>query len=47
MKYILMMNGTKAGVDTYRAWSKDDIDAHFAFLKEAEPGLGRSRRVGC
>jgi hypothetical protein len=32
MKYILMMTGTKAGVDTYRAWSKDDIEAHFAFL---------------
>ena len=33
MKYILMMAGTKAGVDTYRAWSKSDVQAHFAFLK--------------
>jgi len=33
MKYILMMMGTKAGVDTYRAWSESDIQAHFAFLK--------------
>lgn len=33
MKYILMMVGTKAGVDTYRAWSKSDIQAHFAFLQ--------------
>ncbi len=33
MKYILMMAGTKAGVDTYRAWSKKDIDAHMAVLK--------------
>jgi len=33
MKYILMMTGTKAGVDTYRAWSKSDVQAHFAFLK--------------
>jgi hypothetical protein len=33
MKYILMMTGTKAGVDTYRAWSKSDVEAHFAFLR--------------
>jgi len=33
MKYILMMTGTKAGVDTYRAWSENDIQAHFAYLK--------------
>ena len=32
MKYILLMSGTKAGVDTYRAWSKRDIDAHMAVL---------------
>jgi hypothetical protein len=32
MKYILLMTGTKAGVDTYRAWSKKDIDAHMASL---------------
>ena len=32
MKYILMMSGSKAGVDTYRAWSKNDIDAHMAIL---------------
>jgi len=32
MKYILMMTGTKAGVDTYRAWSRKDIETHFAFL---------------
>jgi len=33
MKYILLMTGTKAGVDTYRAWSKQDIQAHYAVLK--------------
>ena len=33
MKYILMMTGNKAGVDSYRAWSPGDIQAHFAFLK--------------
>jgi hypothetical protein len=33
MKYILLMVGAKAGVDTYRAWSEKDIQAHFAHLK--------------
>jgi hypothetical protein len=33
MKYILMMVGTRAGVDTYRAWSKKDSDAHMAVLQ--------------
>jgi hypothetical protein len=32
MKYILLMAGTKAGVDTYRAWTKNDVDAHMAVL---------------
>ena len=32
MKYILLMSGTKSGVDTYRAWSKKDIDGHMAVL---------------
>jgi hypothetical protein len=32
MKYILLMSGTKAGVDSYRVWSKKDIDAHMAVL---------------
>ena len=32
MKYILLMSSTKAGVDTYRAWSPRDIQAHFAYL---------------
>ena len=25
MKYILLMSGTKAGVDTYRAWSQKEF----------------------
>jgi hypothetical protein len=33
MKYILLMSGTNAGVDTYFAWSKKDIDAHMTVLK--------------
>lgn len=32
MKYILLMSGSKAGVDSYHAWSKKDIDAHMAVL---------------
>lgn len=32
MKYILLMTGTKAGVDTYRSWTKKDIEAHMAVL---------------
>ena len=39
MKYILMMTGTKAGVDTYRAWSKKDIETHFAFLHSLNKDL--------
>ena len=32
MKYILLMSGTKAGVNSYHAWSKKDIDTHMAAL---------------
>ncbi len=32
MRYILLMSGTKAGVDTYHAWSPKDIDAHMEIL---------------
>jgi hypothetical protein len=42
MKYILLMAGTKAGVDTYRAWSQKDIQAHFAHLKELNRELMES-----
>lgn len=42
MKYILMMAGTKAGVDTYRAWSKSDVQAHFAWLKSLNKELSDS-----
>src|ERR1700674_1294809 len=33
MKYILLMSGTKAGVDSYRAWSQKDIETHMAVLR--------------
>jgi len=39
MKYILLMNGTKAGVDTYLAWSKKDIDAHMGVLQSIHKEL--------
>ena len=39
MKYILLMTGTKAGIDTYRTWSKSDIEAHFAFLSRLNKEL--------
>ncbi len=42
MKYLLMMTGTKAGVDSYRAWSPNDIQAHFAFLKKLNEDLTKS-----
>jgi hypothetical protein len=42
MKYILLMSGSKAGVDAYRAWSKNDIDAHMAVLKRINRELADS-----
>jgi hypothetical protein len=42
MKYILLMASTKAGVDTYRAWSEKDIQAHFAFLRGLNKELSES-----
>ncbi|MHB8652413.1 MAG: YciI family protein [Terriglobia bacterium] len=42
MKYILLMAGTKAGVDTYRAWSKADVEKHFTFLKALNRDLSES-----
>jgi hypothetical protein len=42
MKYILLMAGTKAGVDIYRAWAKNDIDTHMAGLKSLAKDLRES-----
>ena len=33
MKYILMMNGTKANFESYAKWSKQDIEANVAFMR--------------
>jgi hypothetical protein len=42
MKYILMMSGTKAGVDGHHAWSPKDIDAHLAVLRAIAKELTES-----
>ncbi len=42
MKYILMMAGTKAGVDMYKAWPKKDVETHFAFLSRLNQELTES-----
>jgi len=42
MKYILMMTGTKAGVDTYKAWHPKDVETHFAFLDALNQELAGS-----
>jgi hypothetical protein len=42
MKYILLMSGTRTGVDGYRAWSKNDIDAHMAVLASINRELAES-----
>lgn len=42
MKYLLMMTGTRAGVDTYRAWSQSEVQAHFAFLKNLNKDLSEA-----
>ena len=42
MKYILLMSGTKTGVDTYHAWSKTDVDAHMAVLQALNKELSDS-----
>lgn len=33
MKYILLMSGTRAGVDGYHAWSQKDVETHMAALR--------------
>jgi len=42
MKYILLMSGTKAGVDSYHAWSKKDIETHMTVLGGINNELSRS-----
>jgi hypothetical protein len=42
MKYILLMSGTKAGVEGYHAWPKEDIEAHMAALHRIHKDLAAS-----
>jgi hypothetical protein len=42
MKYILLMTGTKAGVDTYHVWTKTDIDTHMGALQRINKELSDS-----
>jgi hypothetical protein len=42
MKYILLMSGTKTGVDGYHAWSQKDIEAHMAVLQGITKELTKS-----
>jgi hypothetical protein len=42
MKYILLMTGTRAGVDTYRTWNKNDIGTHMAGLQSLAKDLRES-----
>ena len=42
MKYILLMSGTRAGVESYHAWSKQDIDAHMAVLQRINKEVATS-----
>ncbi|MGA8028276.1 MAG: YciI family protein [Bryobacteraceae bacterium] len=42
MKYILLMSGTKAGVDGYLAWPQKDREAHMAVLRGISKELAES-----
>ena len=42
MKYILLMSGTKAGVEGYRARPKENIEAHMAVLGRINQDLTKS-----
>ena len=42
MKYILLMSGTKAGVEGYQAWSQKDRDAHMGALQRIAKDLTAS-----
>ncbi len=42
MKYILLMSGTKAGVDSYHTWPQPDVDAHMDVLRNINQELSQS-----
>jgi len=39
VKYILLMSGTRVGVEAYHAWPKQDIEAHMAVLHRINQDL--------
>jgi hypothetical protein len=45
MKYILMMNTMKAGIEAFAAWPKKDIQAHIAFMIDFDKRLRASREL--
>jgi hypothetical protein len=42
MKYILLMSGNRAGVESYHAWPKQDIETHMAALQRINKDLTES-----
>ncbi len=42
MKYILMMSATKEAFDWYAKWSKEDLQANFAFMRAFSQELKES-----
>ena len=42
MKYILLMSSTKAGVDSYHAWSQEDIEKGMGVLRSINNELSES-----
>ena len=42
MKYILLMSGTRAGVEGYHDWPKQEIEAHMARLHRINQDLTES-----
>ena len=42
MKYILLMSGSKAGVDSYHAWTQKDIETHMGVLRSINQELTES-----
>ena len=43
MKYILLMSGTKAGVDSYHTWSRADAEALVAKAHQVCPYSNATR----
>jgi hypothetical protein len=42
MKYILLMSSARAGVESYHAWSKQDMEAHMGALQSIHKDLTAS-----